>query len=63
MNLITLDTELTSVLMVGKVIVRVKKGVCDISLLSHVNYYEFNEISLFDVRRFAVEKETYLSTI
>ena len=56
MKLITLDMALASVLLVGKVIVRFKKGVYDIALLSHVNDDEFNEISLFDVRRFSVEK-------
>ena len=56
MKLITLDMELASVLLVGKVIVRFKKGVYDIALLSHVNDDEFNEMSLFDVRRFSVEK-------
>ena len=52
-----------SMLLVGKVIGRVKKGVFDISLLSHVNGDEFNDMSLFDVRRFSVEKEIYLSKI
>ena len=63
MKLITLDMSLTSVLLVGKVIGRVKKGVYDIVMFSHVNDDEFNGMSLFDVRRFAVEKETYLSKI
>ena len=62
-KLITIDMELESVFVVGKVIGRVKEGVYDISLLSHVNTKEFNKMSLFDVRRFAVEKETYLITI
>ena len=35
----------------------------DISLLSHVNGNEFNNLSLFDVRRFSVKKETYLRKI
>ena len=55
--------ELESVLLVGKVIGRVKKRVYDISLLSHVNDEYLNETSLFDMRWFAVDKETYLSTI
>ena len=54
---------LASVLLVGKVIGRVKKVVYDISLLSHVNDDEFNNMSLSDVRIFSVKKETYLSTI
>ena len=54
---------LTKVLLVGKVIGRVKKGVYDIALLLNVNDYEFNEMILIDVRRFSVYKETYLSTI
>ena len=54
---------LASVLLVRKVIGRVKKGVYDIALLSHVNDDEFNEISMFDVRRLAVEKEAYTRTI
>ena len=48
------------VLLVGKIIVRVKKGVYDIALLSHVNDNKFNNMSLFDVRRFSANKETYL---
>ena len=60
---ITLDTEEDSVLLVGKVIGRVKKGVYDISLLSHVNDKDFNKISLFGAKIFAGEKETYLITI
>ena len=55
--------ELESVLLVGKVIVRVKKGVYDIALLSHVNDKDFNKISLFGAKIFAGEKETYLITI
>ena len=50
-------------LLVGNIIFGVKKGVFDISLLSHVNDDEFNKMSLFDVRIFAVEKEAYLRTI
>ena len=50
-------------LLVRKVIGRVKKGVHDIALLSHVNVNEFNKMSLFDVKRFAGEKETYIRTI
>ena len=63
MKLITLYIALAIVLLVGKVIGIVKKGVYDISLLSHVNEDEFNEMSLFDVMIFAVNKETYISTI
>ena len=50
-------------LLVGKVIGRVKRGVFDISLISHVNDDNFNEMSLSDTRRFEVDKETYLITI
>ena len=63
MKLITLDMELASLLLVGKVIGGVKKGVYDIALISHVNDNDFNEMSLFDVRIFLVEKETCRSTI
>ena len=63
MKLITLDMALSSVLLVGKVIGRVKKGVYDIALISHVHDDEFNEIILFDVRIFSFKKETYLSII
>ena len=63
MKLINLDMALEIVLLFGKVIVSIKKGVYGISLISHVNGKEFNEIILFDVSRFSVEKETYLSTI
>ena len=34
-----------------------------VTLLSHVNYDDFIDMSLFDIRIFVVEKETYLSTI
>ena len=34
-----------------------------IALLSHVNGDEFNEMGLFDMKRFSDEKETYLSII
>ena len=63
MKLITIYVALASVLLVGKFIGRVKNGVYGIALLSHVNDDEFNKTSLFYERRFAVEKETYLSTI
>ena len=56
MKLITLEMTKESVLLVGKVIGRVKKGVYDIYLISHVNDYEFNKMILFDVRRFSVDK-------
>ena len=56
MKLINIDVALEIVLLVGKVIGRVKKRVYDIALLSHVNDENFNEKSLFDVRRFSVEK-------
>ena len=63
MKSITLDMVLAIVLLVGKVIGRVKKGLYDIVLISHVNDDEFNKMILFDVRRFLVEKENYLITI
>ena len=50
-------------LLVGKVIGRFKKRVYYIALLSHVNNDEFKKMRLFGVRRFSVEKETYLITI
>ena len=62
-KLINLDMTLASMLLFGKGIGRVKKGVYDISLLLHVDADEFDERSLFDLRRFEVEKETNLSTI
>ena len=52
-----------SVLLVGKVIGRVKNGVFDLALISHVTDDEFNEMSLFDVWRVVVDKETFLRTI
>ena len=52
-----------SMLLAGKVIGRVKKGVFDVALISHVTENEFNEMSLFDVRNFSVEKETFLRKI
>ena len=63
MKLLTLDMVLASVLLVVNIIGRVKNWVYDIDLISHVNDDEFNEMSLFDVRRFSVEKEIYLSKI
>ena len=54
MKLITLDMALASMLLSVKVIGRVKKVLYCISLLSHDNDNEFNEMSLFYVRRFAV---------
>ena len=63
MKLITLDMALASVLMVIKVIGRVKNREYDTYLLSNVNDDELNEMGMFDVGIFAVEKETYLSTI
>ena len=62
-KLITLDMALASVSLVGKAIVRFKKGMYDIALLSHFNDDKFNKMGLFDVRRFSVKKETYLITI
>ena len=50
-------------LLVGKVIGRVKEGVHDIALISHVNGNDFNKRSLFDVRIFVVDKETDRSKI
>ena len=52
-----------SMLLAGKVIGRVKKGVFDVALISHVTENEFNEMSLFDARNFSVEKETFLRKI
>ena len=63
MKLITIDMELSSVLLAGKFIGRFKKAVYYISLISHFNNDGFNKMSLFDVSKFAAEKETYLSTI
>ena len=63
MKLLTLDMVLASVLLVVNIIGRVKNWVYDIDLISHVNDDEFNEMSLFDVSIFAVDKGTYLSTI
>ena len=63
MKLTTLEMAFASMLVVRKVIVRVKKGMYDIYLLSHINDNDFKEMSLFDVRRSSVRKETYLSTI
>ena len=40
-----------------KVISRGKKGVFEIYLISHGNDNEFNDMSLFGVRRFSVDKE------
>ena len=63
MKSITLDMAEKSVLLVGKVIGRVKNGVFDVVLISHVTNNDFNKIILFDARRFAVEKENFLSKI
>ena len=49
--------------MVGEFIGRVKKGVFDIALLSHFNENKFNGMIPFDVRIFAVAKETYIRKI
>ena len=54
MKLMTLDMVLESVLLVGKIIGRVKKGVYDIALISHVNYKELKYTRLFDVKVFSV---------
>ena len=58
-KLITLNTEEESVLLVGKFIGRFKKVVFDVALLSYVTDNEFNEMSLFDVRRFSVKTENF----
>ena len=50
-------------LLVGKVIDRVKKGVFDVFLITHVTDNEFNEMILFDVMRFSGEKENFIITI
>ena len=63
MKLITLDMTLARVLLVRNVFFRVKNGVYDIGLLPHVNVDEFKKMSMFDVRIFVVDKETYISTI
>ena len=63
MKSITLDTAEESVLLVGKGIGGVKKGLFDVDRLSHITDYEFNDMSLFDVRRFAVEEEIFLKKI
>ena len=63
MKSITLDMTEYSVLLVGKVIGRVKKGVFGVALLSHVTDNKFNKMILFDVRGFIVEKETNLRKI
>ena len=60
MKSITIDMAENSMLLFGKVIDRVKKGLFDVALLSHVTDYEFNEMILFDVRIFSVEKENFL---
>ena len=52
-----------SVLLVGKVIGIVKKGLFEISLLLHVKNDELNYMGLFDVMIFAVDKENYIRTI
>ena len=49
--------------MAGKVIVRFKKGMFDVSLISHITYYQSNDTSLVDAGRFAVDKETFLKII
>ena len=63
MKSITIDTEEDIVLLVGKVIGRFKKGVFGVPLLSYVTDDEFNQMSMFDVSRFAVEKENFIRTI
>ena len=63
MNPTTLYMAEDSVLLVGKVIGRVKTEVFYVYLFSHVTDNEFNEMSLFDVRIFSVDKETFLWTI
>ena len=63
MKSITLDTAEESVLLVVKGIGGVKNGLFDVERLSHTTDYEFNEMSLSDVRRFAVEEDFFLKTI
>ena len=59
MKSITLDTAEESVLLVVKGIGGVKNGLFDVERLSHTTDYEFNEMSLSDVRRFAVEEDFF----
>ena len=63
MKSLTLDMGEDSMLLVGKGIGGFKKEVFDVSLLLHVTDNEFNDMILFDVRIFSVEKENFLSTI
>ena len=60
MNSITLYMAEDSMLLVGKFIDRYKGEVFDVALISHVTGDEFNEMSLFDVRRYAVKKGNFL---
>ena len=60
MKSLTLDMGEDSMLLVGKGIGGFKKEVFDVSLLSHVTDNEFNDMILFDVRIFSVEKENFL---
>ena len=50
-------------LLVGKVIGRVEKGVFGVSLHSHVTDNNFNEMILFGVMGFSVKKEYFLRYI
>ena len=60
MNPTTLYMAEDSVLLVGKVIGRVEKGVFGVSLHSHVTDNNFNEMILFGVMGFSVKKEYFL---
>eukprot|EP00957_Ditylum_brightwellii_P100826 7684864-Ditylum_brightwellii.AAC.1 len=57
MEEITLDMDEKSVLLIGKVLDRVKKGVFDVALLCNMGDNEVNEMSSYDVRRFSVNKK------
>ena len=55
MKLITHDMALSSVLLVGKFIGRIKRGAYYVALLSHFNDGELKEMSIFDVSRFEAQ--------
>eukprot|EP00957_Ditylum_brightwellii_P088379 6731588-Ditylum_brightwellii.AAC.1 len=52
-----------SVLLIGKVLGRAKKGVFDIVLLCNMGDNKFNEMSSYDIRIFAVNKKTLSTAI